>query len=183
MNVPEDATEGTHVFPLSVQCSEIIKNSDFSVEVVNKKVEFNITAVERTRTDRVVVSYNLKELLNEKQNVSLKFFLYDASNAEVGNATVNQTLSAGRSKDFTTNIAINESLQGNLTLSANVNAEQYFVSVKKPITLTTPTGFFALGENLGTTGNILAIVILLVAIVGIFFLLKRKNIFKKVLPA
>jgi len=121
----------------------------------------------------------LQQLKEQKQTVDLKFFLYDAGNAEVGNASVNQTLSAGGSKDFTTNIAINKSLEGNLTLSANLNAEQYSVSVKKPITLTTPTGFFALGENLGTTGNVLAIVILLAVIVGIFFLVKGKKFFKK----
>ena len=182
LTVPEDAVEGNYAFPLTVDCTQIMKNSEFSVEVMKKRVDFNITDVQRTRQDRVVVSYDLKELLNEEQTVQLQFFLYDESNAEVANASANQTLLAGESDDFNTNIAINESLGENmtLTLSANVNAQQYSVSVKKPITLTAPTGFFVLGDNLGTTGNVLAIVILLVGVIAIFFFLKRKKISKKV---
>lgn len=181
MNVPNNAAEGIHVFSLSVQCAEIIKNSEFSVEVLKEKIEFNITEVERTRKDRVVVSYSLKELLNETQTVGLDFFLYDTSNAEAGNASVNQTLSAGESDNFRTNIAINESLGENmtLTLTANLNSEKYSVSVKEPIVLGAPTGFFALGEDLGTTGNVLAIVILIAVVAGIFFLIKGNKFFKK----
>ena len=180
MNVPEGTEEGNYVFSLSVQCSEILRNSEFSVDVVKKRIEFNITGAERTRTDRVVVTYSLDELLNEEQTVVLQFFLYDAGNQEVGNASANQTLSAGESDEFSTNIAINESLEGNVSLSANLNSQQYSVSVREPITLGAPTGFFVFGDNFGTTGNVLAIIILIVGVVVIFFFLKRKKISKKI---
>jgi len=138
--------------------------------------------VQRTRLDRVVVSYNLEELLGEEQTVELQFFLYDVSNAEVANASANQTLSAEESDNFATNIAINGSLydeNSTLTLSANVNAQQYSVSVREPIVLGSPTGLFVLGDDLGTTGNVLAIIILIVGGVAVFFFLKRKSISKK----
>ena len=181
MKVPEDATEGTYSFSLSVQCAEIMKNSEFSVDIIKKKIEFNITEVERTRKDRVVVYYSLQELLDEEQNISLQFFLYDAVNSQAGNASINQILSAGESDDFKTNIAINESLDENttLTLTANVNSEKYSVSVKEPIVLGAPTGFFVLGDDLGTTGNVFAIVILIVVVAGVFFLIKRMKVSKK----
>ena len=81
MLVPENTEEGSYSFPLSVQCAELLRNSEFSVNVVEKRVEFNITDVERTRQDRVVVSYDLTELLDEEQTVELQFFLYDAPRA------------------------------------------------------------------------------------------------------
>ena len=158
---------------------EISKDSSFSTDVVKKRVEFNLTNVERTRTNRVVVTYSLKELLNEEQTVELKFFLYDTNNAEVANISANQTLSAGESDEFSTNVPINASLEGNLTLSANLNSKQYSVVVKEPITLGAPTGFFVFGENMGTTGNVLAIIILIVIGVAVYFLIKRKKISKK----
>jgi hypothetical protein len=158
-----------------------MKNSEFSVDIIKKKIEFNITEVERTRKDRVVVYYSLQELLDEEQNISLQFFLYDAVNSQAGNASINQILSAGESDDFKTNIAINESLDENttLTLTANVNSEKYSVSVKEPIVLGAPTGFFVLGDDLGTTGNVFAIVILIVVVAGVFFLIKRMKVSKK----
>lgn len=179
MNVPNDATEGSYAFPVTVQCAEISKNSEFSVQIVKKRVAFNLTAVERTRTNRVVVTYSLDELLNEEQTVQLEFFLYDAANQQVANASENQTLSAGESNEFSTNVPINESLEGNLTLSVNLNSEQYSSSVREPIVLGSPTGFFVFGDNLGTTGNVLAIVILIIGAVVVFFLLKGKKISKK----
>lgn len=177
--VPENTTEGNYVFSLSIQCAEISKDSSFTVDVVKKRVEFNVTNAERTRANRVAVTYSLKELLNEAQTIQLQFFLYDANNQEVANASANQTLSAGESDEFSTNIPVNASL-GNLTLSASLNSQDYSVSVKPPISIGgAPTGFFVLGDNLGTTGNVLAIIILIVGVVVVFFFLKRKKISKK----
>lgn len=183
MNVPNGTVEGTYAIVLSAQCAEVIKNSEFSVNVVKKRIDFNITEVERTREDRVVVRYSLKELLDEEQIVELQFFLYDDANKEVGNTSVNQTLSAGRNSNFRTNIPVNisylnTSIENNLTLSAKLNSEQFSVSVNEPITLGAPTGFFVFGDNMGTTGNVLAIVILIVAGIAVYFFVKRKKISK-----
>lgn len=183
MNVSNGTTEGTYTIVLSAQCAEVIKNSEFSVNVVKKRVDFNITEVERTREDRVVVRYSLKELLDEEQTVELQFFLYDDANKEVGNASVNQTLSARRSSNFRTNIPVNVSylnvsIVNNLTLSAKLNSEQFSVSVNEPISLGAPTGFFVFGDDMGTTGNVLAIVILIVAGIAVYFFVKRKKISK-----
>jgi hypothetical protein len=177
ISVPDNAAEGNYALAVSVQCAETIKSSDFAVSVVKKRVEFNITEVERTRQSRVVVTYSLEELLNEAQTVQLQFFLYDANNQQVANVSVNQSLSAGQNGKFSTNIPINASLGSNitLTLSANINAENYSTSVNKPITLITPTGFFALGDNLGTTGNIVAIAVLVVAVAAVTFFLRRRK--------
>ncbi|MEK6830058.1 MAG: hypothetical protein AABY15_08130 [Nanoarchaeota archaeon] len=175
INVPENAEEGNFAFSATIQCAEITKSSDFTVSVVKKSVEFNITDVKRTRQDRVVVTYSLEELLDEEQTVQLQFFLYDANNQEVANTSANQTLSKGVSDDFSTNIPINASLEGNLTLTANLNSKQYSSSVREPIVLGAPTGFFALGDDLGTTGNILAIVILIAAVAAVTFFVKRKK--------
>jgi hypothetical protein len=183
MNVPNNTLEGTYTMVLSAQCAEVIKNSEFSVNVVKKRIDFNITEVERTREDRVVVRYSLKELLDEEQTVELQFFLYDDASKEVGNTSVNQTLSAGRSSNFRTNIPVNisylnASIENNLTLSAKLNSEQFSVSVNEPITLGAPTGFFVFGDDMGTTGNVLAIVILIVAGIAVYFFVKRKKISK-----
>jgi hypothetical protein len=180
-DVPEGTEDGNYAIPLSVKCAEKVKSSEFSVDVMLKRLDFNVTNVERTRKDRVVVTYELTELLNQDQTAQLEFFLYDENSTEAGNASVNQTLSANESREFSTNIPINASLEGNITLSASLNSQEYSASVSEPITLGAPTGFFVLGDDLGTTGNVLAIVILIAAGVAAFFFIKRKKMPKKAL--
>ncbi len=175
LNVPADASERVYTFPLSVQCAEISKDSEFSVNVVKKRFIFNLTGVERTRADTVSVSYSLQELLNEKQSIDMKFLFYDSNNQQVANASLIQNLSAGQEDEFTANVPINESLKGNLTLAVNLNSQQYTSTIREPIVLGSPTGFFVFGDNLGTTGNVLAIVILLAVVAGVVFFLRRKK--------
>ena len=73
---------------------------------------------------------------------------------------------------------INESLEGNLTLIANLNSEVYSSSIMEPITLGTPIGGFAIFEGIGTGGIILLIIVVLVLII-IFFGARKLRTSKK----
>jgi len=118
----------------------------------------------------------LAELIGEDQDVQLFFSIKDASGVEVANVTQNSSIDANETNNFRANIPINSSLEGNLTLSASLNLQQYSVSVNEPITLGAPTGFFVLGDDLGTTGNVLAIIVLVIIGAAVyFFVIRRKK--------
>ena len=63
------------------------------------------------------------------------FTIADASGLQVANASQNSSVDANETDDFRANIPINESLEGNLTLSAAFNSQVYSSSVLEPITL------------------------------------------------
>ncbi len=172
VNVPEDAEEKDYSFSLSVECSSYTRISNFVIHVVERTVDFNLTKVERIRKDKVRVNYFLEDLSGEEQIVDLEFLLLDIDDLEVSNASVNHTLDANDTKRFRIIVPINESLEGNLTLSVSLNLKEYSSSVNEPIILRSPTGFLIF-EGMGAAGNVAVILAIALVIVAVFFILKR----------
>jgi len=173
VNVPEDTEDGSHSFSASTECSETSAAKEFTLNVERKKLEFDVIDAQRTRTDRVRVVYSLEELTGEDQNVSVHFSILDSGNKEVANFSENKTIDANSTDEFNINIPVNESLEGNFSLSATVNSEVYETSVLEPIILGAPVGGFAVfGEGLGT-GSILVLVIVVFALAVAFFVARR----------
>jgi hypothetical protein len=183
VKVPEDATEGAHTLAMTVNCAETSSSTSVTVNVLQKKLDFNITDVRRTRDDRVSVDYILTELAGEDQEVEIFFFITDAAGVEVGNASQNRSMDANESDDFRTNIQINDSLlpvnetsgeflETDLKLSANFNSQIYSSSVLEPITLGAPIGGFAIFGGTGA-GSVVVFLIVLAIVVAIFFVARK----------
>ena len=174
MNVPAEAADGTYTFSLFLKCTQISKNSEFSVQVEKQKLDFEITNVQRTADDEVSVDYTLTELAGQDQNVNILFTILDASSLDVGNVSDSRTIGANAADNFTTTIPINETLEGNLTLSASLNSEIYSSSVLEPINLGAPIGGFAIfGGEGGATGGIIILVVVILVLVAVFFIARK----------
>ena len=158
---------------MSVSCAETSGTGSFTVNVIEKTLDFNITNVQRTSQTKGRVDYSLKDLSGQDQNVSLFFSILDNSSADVGNVSQNKTLGANKSGNYNVNIPINESLEGNLTLSANVNLEQYSNSVSEPITLGAPIGGFAIFGGQGGAGSLIVLIVVVLILGVVFFLVRR----------
>ena len=181
--VPEETEEGSYSLRISTECSEVLTTRDFTVNVEEKKLEFEVISADRTRDDRVRVIYSLEELAGEEQDVVFIFSLVDANNIEVGRVKVNQSIDANSTDEFRTNIDINESLlpinettnetlESELTLNVNFNSEIYSSSVMEKITIGAPIGGFAIFEGVGAGEAILFVVVLFV-LVFIFVFARR----------
>lgn len=173
--IPEDAEEGDYVVATSVQCAETTVAREINVNVEKKKLEFEIISADRTRKTRVRILYSITELIGEDQNVGLYFSLLDANGQEAANATANRTIKSNSTKEFRNNLVINESLEGNLSLSVNFNSEIYSSSVHEIVSIGAPVGGFAIfGEGGLGTGGVIILLIFVGALVAIFFIV-RKN--------
>lgn len=173
LNIPKNANLGAHTVTLSVTCAEIGASKEVAVNVLQKKLDFNITNVQRTREDRVRVNYALTELSGEKQDVQILFTIKDVSGLQVANMSQNKSIGANKTDDFSVNIPINKSLEGNLTLSAAFNSQIYSSTVLEPISLGAPIGGFAIFEGIGGTGSIILLVAVVLIIAVIFFIARR----------
>ncbi len=177
VNVPEETVVAEYVLELSVSCSETSEVKDITINVLQKKLDFNITNVQRTRTDRVRVDYTLTELSGENQDLTIFFSIKDGSGLEAANVSQNSSIDANKTDDFSVNIPINESLEGNMTLSASFNSQIFSNSVLEPIILGASTGGvlggFVIFGGEGVTGNLGIIVIVLLAIIVIFFVARK----------
>jgi len=181
--VPEETEEGPYSLSVSIECSETTVPKSFTVNVVEKKLEFNLISADRTRDDRVRVLYSLEELSGNDQEVVFTFSLVDVNNVEVGRVEVNQSIDANSSDEFKTNININESLlpinettnetlESELTLNVNFNSQIYSSSIQEKVLIGVPIGGFAIFEGVGA-GEAIVFVIVLGALVFIFVFARR----------
>jgi hypothetical protein len=173
LNLPENAILGAHTITLSVTCSETAATKELIVTVLQKKLDFNITGVQRTRGDRVRVDYSLTDLVGENQDVQIFFSIKDNSGVQVANISQNKSIDANKTDDFRVNVPINETLEGNLTLSAAFNSQIYSSSVLEPITLGAPIGGFAILGGIGGTGSIILLVVVVLVLVIVFFIARK----------
>ena len=183
VTVPEETEEGIYSLKVSIGCSEIFATRDFTVDVVKKKLEFEVISADRTRDDRVRVLYSLEELSGNDQDVVFTFSLVDANNVEVGRAEVNHSIGANSIDEFKTNININESLlpinettnetlESELTLNVNFNSQIYSSSIQEKVLIGAPIGGFAIFEGVGA-GEAVIFVIVLFVLVFIFIFARR----------
>ncbi|MBA7617099.1 hypothetical protein ES703_24409 [subsurface metagenome] len=183
VTVPEETEEGIYSLKVSIGCSEIFATRDFTVDVVKKKLEFEVISADRTRDDRVRVLYSLEELSGNDQDVVFTFSLVDANNVEVGRAEVNHSIGANSIDEFRTNININESLlpinettnetlESELTLNVNFNSQIYSSSIQEKVLIGAPIGGFAIFEGVGA-GEAVIFVIVLFVLVFIFIFARR----------
>lgn len=171
VNVPSDATPGEHTLNLAVDCAETQVPRQLTVNVLEKKLDLDITNVERTRENRVTVDYLLIELAGEAQDVEVLFTITDAAGLAIASTSQNSSIDANETDDFRVNIPINESLEGNLTLLAAFNSQVYSSSVLEPITLGAVTGGAIFG-GVGT-GGFLIVLIVAVVLVAVFFAARK----------
>lgn len=172
VSVPEEIEEGEYALGVTVRCSQVYVSKQFTLQVETKKLEFDLIAADRTRLDRVRIIYSLGELTGEPQDVQLKFVLIGAGTEEITFIEENRSLNANSTKEFRTNMPINESLEGELELVVNYNSEIYSSSVREPIVLGAPIGGAAIFEEIGT-GEIAIIVIVLISLVLVLFVVKK----------
>ncbi|TSC65267.1 MAG: hypothetical protein G01um101477_551 [Candidatus Doudnabacteria bacterium Gr01-1014_77] len=178
--VPENTVENPYSLGASVECAETAVAKSFSLSVIKKKLDLNVTSVERTRASRVRAVYSLYELNGVDQDVVLSFSLLDSNNNEVSNASENRSIDANDSQEFGVNLPINVSLNqtlvGNFTLKVDFNSNISTNTLRQSVVLGEPVGGFlggfAIFEGLGTGGSILVIVVVL-ALGAIFFVARR----------
>jgi hypothetical protein len=173
VNVPAEASSSAYPMEISVVCGSISKNKDFSIKVVEKNFEFNITDVERARRNIVAVKYEIRDLSGENQNITADFSVFDNSSEKISSMSQNISLEANSVKSFRTRIPINESFQGEIILLTNLNSGNYSAEMQRKAALGSSITGFALLNDLGTGNIVIAISAVTAAIFAFFFVRKK----------
>jgi len=174
VSASQETSPEAYTLGLSVDCADgTTASREVTVNVLQKKLDFEVTNVQRTRGDRVRVDYSLTELSGENQNVEVYFSILDVSGLDVANTSQNSSVDANETGNFRVNIPVNEFLEGNLTLSAAFNSQVYSSSVLEPISLGAPIGGFAIFGGEGGAGGIIIVLIVALVIVAIFFVVRK----------
>ena len=170
--VPEGTAAGSYGLGVSLDCPGTDVAELFTVEVVEKKLEFGLISVERTEQDEVEVTYSLEELSGEDQNVEIGLSLL-RDIEKVAEVSTSQALAANAVEEFLAVVPVDETLEGELTLVADLNSEIYSVSVQERVVISgTPTAGFAIFGGEGGAGGFIIFLIVVVVLVAIFFIVR-----------
>ncbi len=166
VNIPENAEAEEYNLNLLVECAQTSTSSPFVINVVPITFEFNLNEVRKIRSDEVRVSYVLTELANENQSIEMHFALKDNQSQIVSEVNEINNLTANLTEEFETILPVNESVEGNLTLQTDINSQIYSSSVEEPVVLGAPPllGFVALGDVITTTGGLIVLVFVVMAL-------------------
>ncbi len=171
--VPETIESGVYDLRVALECQGITKSVNFSVEVIEKKLNFDLIKVERIEKEKVKIIYSLEELSGLEQDIELQFLLFGPDNEKAAEVNEDKIISANSKEEFEILIPIDSSLEGELNLLINLNSETYSTFFQENIILGAPISGFAIFGELGKTDSFVSIIIIILFLVFAFFVVKR----------
>lgn len=175
LNIPEDIEFGSYELGVVLNCKEISNLTRFNVEIIEKKLQFDLLEIVRENDEIVRVSYSLEELSGINQEVSLEF-LFFKGNEKVAETLESKFILANSKNEFESFINVDSSLEGNLNLLINLNSETYSAFVQENVILGASISGFVTFEDL-IEGNFF-ISYVLIALFFIFAVIIIRRIFR-----
>ncbi len=173
IKVPQNIASDDYSLQLKVACGNSEKTVNFGIEIIEEKVGFNLIDVKRTSDEEVNVTYSLKELSGEDQNIDLQFLLFDSDNNELAETKETHSVFANSENQFETLIPIDSSYNGDAILLINLNSATYSTFVQEDIVLgSVATGFAILGDSV-RMDNLLTGLLILVFLAFAIFVVRR----------
>ena len=171
--IPEIVEAGKYDLTVSLVCQEVSEASNFVVEIIEKKLIFDLIKVERVEKNKVKIVYSLEELSGIEQDIELQFLLFGSGKEKLAEVRENQIVSANLKQEFEILIPIESSLEGELKLLVNLNSEDYSNFVQENIILGAPISGFAIFGKKGNTDQIISFVFVILFLVFAFFIVRR----------
>jgi len=164
---------GKYDLEISLECQEINKSVDFAVEIIERKLGFEILGVERLTDEQVKITYLLEELSNIEQEVEMQFLLFDAENKKVAEVKEIKTVLANSKEEFEILIPIDSSLIGEMNLLVNLNSETSSIFIQEEIILGAPISGFSVFGDTGTADKAISTFLIVLFLVAAFFIVRR----------
>jgi len=171
--VSEEVEVGKHNLDITLNCQELNKSTDLIIEIIEKKLNFEILDVERITEGEVQVNYLLEELSNINQKVQLQFILFDFENEKIAEIKEIKDISANSIGEFEITIPIESSLEGEMRLLVNLNSETYSTFVSEDLILGAPISGLSVFGNSGEIDTLASGFIIILFLVGAFFIVRK----------
>ncbi len=173
VNIPEDIEAGNYDLEVNLICQEANGTEDFSVEVVDKTLDFEFVNIERDGEESVRVDYTLEELSGENQDVGLEFLLFDMNDKRVARFNDTMFVAADSLGSYTSYIPIPAELEGELRLLVNVNSETYSGFVQENLVLGGALSGYTIFDRIGDSDNFVSVILVILFLSFTFFVVKR----------
>jgi hypothetical protein len=183
VNIPEEIEPGNYALEVLLDCQETNVSVSFNVNVIEKRLDFVLIDVVRKGEESVKVTYSIKDIFGEDQEIEVQFLLFDLDGKQVAEVNEYKTILANSKQEFETFIPINKFLEGELSLLANLNSETFSTFVQESVILGSPISGFTVFDRLGGRDNIVSVALVILFLGFTFFIIrkirKHKNKLKK----
>lgn len=173
LNVPEGIDSGVYPIIVKVVCDKVSRLTNFTVELLEKEIDFELIDVKRISNDEVKITYSLEELSGIDQNVALQFLLLNSENEKVSEVNSETALSSNSKENLEIYIPIDSLLEGDLNLLVNLNSETYSTFVQESVVLGAPTTGFSVFGEAGDGDVLISICLIAGFIVFAVFMIRR----------
>jgi len=173
LTISEIIEVGKYDLEVVLKCQEINKSADLIVEIIDRKLNFEILDVERLTEEEVRVKYSLEELSNINQEIEIQFLLFDFEGKKIAEVQDVKGILANSKQNSEILIPIEPSLEGEIRLLVNLNSETYSTFVSEDIILGAPISGLSIFGNSGQIDRIASVFIILLFLIGAFFIIRR----------
>ncbi len=173
VKVPEDVDPGIYGLSVSIECDELTKTTDFSVEILEEKLNLKLIEVIRERENQLKILYSLEELSGIDQEVEIQFLFFNLDEEKVAEIIDTQFISANSEQEFETSMNIASDLEGAVNLLINLNSESYSTLMRENVVIGSPVTGFAIFNNPEAKENLIIGTVVLLFIVFVLLMTKR----------
>ncbi len=173
LNIPENAKPGKYHINLLVNCDETNQSTNFTAEILDKKLDLKLEKVERKK-DFIDINFSLTELAGKNQEITIEILLLN-KDERINKTTKQITLNAKTKKYLTEKVKIPPELKGNFELLLNAKSEISSVFVQEEVILgqTSPLGGLAIFLNEPRTGILFSIFLIILFIVLAILIIRK----------
>ncbi len=175
---PVATKEGKYNVSVVFECNEMNQTEEFSLTILEQKINFDLRDVTRISEEEVLINYTLTDYSGFNQDVSLQFLLFNWENNKIAEITETSFVEANSQINLSTIVSIDAKTKGVMELVVNINSEDYSGFVQEEVVLGAPiSGFSIKGVQNRLDDFASAVFVAIFLLVG--FIVFRKIIKKK----
>jgi len=168
-----DAEAGVYTVEVLVICDESSQSTSFSVEIMEKKLDFELVEAKRGQNGFIEVFYSLVDSSGVDQEVEVQFLLFDREENKVVEFSEFKSVSANTKEQYQTSIPVEEDVKGDLSLLVNLNSETYSGFVEESIFIGPRVTGLAIFSDLDNANKIIYSVVIIFCLIFIGFVIVR----------
>ncbi|MFA5020359.1 MAG: hypothetical protein WC533_04665 [Candidatus Pacearchaeota archaeon] len=179
LNIPESTSPGEYYPRIVVECEKSSESTEFVINVLDKKLEFDLVEARRIDKGNIKVKYIMKESSGINQEVKIQFLFYDSENQKITEYYDDKFIAAGSENEFESLIPINSDIEGSVSLLINFNSEIYSSFVQENVMIGSPISGFAIFSRASGRGITLSVVFAVIFLIFATILIIRIYNFRK----
>jgi len=179
LKIPVNLGAGRYNVGVGVECEEGGKDTSFSLEIIEKKLNVELNDIKREGKNKLRIVYSISEVSNQEQDVEVEIIGMDNSGKKIFEVKETRKMASGATEQYETTADIADFSGSNINILINAKSGIASAFVQQGVILGNPplVGLAVLA-GIGNTGAGVVIIVLVMGVFS-FFIVRRIIKFRK----